>query len=49
VNDVGQEIITDTDLDQGDALLFAASGIKKDSSGVYEQAFFDDFSAELQP
>jgi hypothetical protein len=49
VDDIGQEIITTTDLDQGDALLFAASGTEKDDSGVYEQAFFDDFSAELQP
>jgi hypothetical protein len=49
VNDMGQESITDTDLDQGDALLFAASGTKSNSSGMYEQAFFDDFSAELQP
>ena len=49
VNDMGQEIITDTDLNQGDALLFAASGTKSNSSGVYEQAFFDDFSAELLP
>ena len=49
VNDVGQEIITNEDLDTGDAVLFASSGDKKDASGVYEQAFFDDFSAELQP
>ena len=49
VNDMGQEIITDTDLDQGDALLFAASGDTTNADGVYEQAFFDDFSAELLP
>jgi hypothetical protein len=49
VNDVGQEIITSEDLDQGDTILFAASGDKKDAEGVFEQAFFDDFSAQLQP
>jgi hypothetical protein len=49
VNDVGQDIITDMDLDQGDALLFAASGDTINADGIYEQAFFDDFSAELLP
>jgi hypothetical protein len=47
VNDVGQVIVSDEDLTEGDAALFVASGDKKGEYGVYEQAFFDDFSAEL--
>ena len=47
VNDVGQVIVSDEDLTEGDAVLFVASGDKKGETGVYEEAFFDDFSAEL--
>jgi hypothetical protein len=47
VNDIGQVIINNEDLDHGDVTLFAAAGDKKNADGVYEQAFFDDFSAEL--
>ena len=47
VNDVGQVIVSDQDLSEGDAALFAASGDKKSATAVYEEAFFDDFSAEL--
>ena len=47
VNDVGQEIVDVPDLSEGDVALFAASGDKKDQNGLYEGAYFDDFSAEL--
>jgi hypothetical protein len=47
VNDVGQVIVSDEDLTEGDAALFVASGDKKGATGLYEEAFFDDFSAEL--
>jgi hypothetical protein len=47
VNDVGQVIVSDEDLTEGDAVLFVASGDKKGETAVYEEAFFDDFSAEL--
>jgi hypothetical protein len=49
VNDVGQSLISDSDLSEGDVLLFAASGSQKNDDGLYEQAFFDDFSAQLVP
>jgi hypothetical protein len=49
VNDMGQVIISDEDLNQGDALLFAASGDQKNEDGTYEAAYFDDFSAEIMP
>jgi len=47
VDEVGQEMITTEDLDWGDVMLFAASGTQKNADGIYEQGFFDDFSAEL--
>ncbi|HEX7556758.1 MAG TPA: hypothetical protein VF338_09055, partial [Leptolinea sp.] len=47
VNDTGQAIISDEDLTAGDAAIYVQSGDQKDKNGVYEQALFDDFSAEL--
>ncbi len=47
VNEVGQEIITVSDQASGDICLFAASRQQAGPDGVYMQAYFDDFSAEL--
>ncbi len=47
VNDVGQEIISDSDLTSGDAAIFVAAGSQPDANGVYMEAIFDDFSAEV--
>ena len=47
VDDIGQEIITETDLTTGDAALFVSAGDKVDAQGVYMQGFFDDFTAEI--
>ncbi len=47
VNDVGQEIITDTDLTSGEAAIFIASGTEPDANGIYMEGYFDDFFAEI--
>jgi hypothetical protein len=47
INDIGQEIITDTDLTSGDAAIFVAAGTQPDANGIYGEAYFDDFSAEI--
>ena len=49
VNGVVQEVVFDNDLTQGNVLIFAAATDETDANGVYEQAFFDDFSVEIQP
>jgi hypothetical protein len=48
IDDIGQEIITDTDLLQGDAAIFVSAGNQPDAEGVYMRAYFDDFSVELR-
>lgn len=47
IDDVGQEIITDTDLNQGNAALFVSAGNQPNSEGVYMRGYFDDFSVEI--
>lgn len=47
VDEIGQEIITDTDLNSGDAAIFVAAGEQPGENGVYIEGTFDDFSAEL--
>ena len=47
IDDIGQEIITDTDLNEGDGAIFVWAGNQPDIEGVYMRGYFDDFSAEL--
>ncbi len=47
IDDIGQEIITDTDLTEGDAAIFVWAGTQPDDEGVYMRGYFDDFSVEL--
>ena len=47
IDDFGQEIITDTDLNEGDGAIFVWAGNQSDSEGVYMRGYFDNFSAEL--
>lgn len=47
INEVLHEVIMDSELPQVDVALYASSEEGKNSDGIYEQAFFDDFSMEL--
>lgn len=47
IDDIGQEIITDTDPTEGDAAIFVWAGTQPDDGGVYMRGYFDDFSVEL--
>ena len=48
IDDIGQEIITDTDLNEGDGAIFVWAGNQPDDEGVYMRGYFDDFSVELR-
>ena len=47
IDEIGQEILTDTSLDQGVAAIFVSAGDQPDDEGVYMRAYFDDFTLEL--
>jgi hypothetical protein len=47
VGDTGQAHLTDSDLDSGDAALFAESGAAPDDNGYYVRALFKDITVAL--
>ena len=48
IDNIGQEIITDTDLNEGDGAIFVWAGNQPDDEGVFMRGYFDDFSVELR-